>query len=94
MIAIYNWIGSKGEDLKSLMKNADDQEVDSGNYESLFIGEVALSEDIQAQLYHYLSSTVLVVGNSERSRLSVAVSTDDIKMIKEGLAKKLGATLI
>ncbi len=91
MIGIHNYISANGEDLKDAMRKADDL---MGKGELIYLGEVQYQEGLSGDLYHYLSSTVIVIGTKEHSRLTVIAPEEDKAKMKEGLEKKLGINFL
>ncbi|MCX6747282.1 MAG: hypothetical protein NTU63_04085 [Candidatus Pacearchaeota archaeon] len=92
MITIESYVGSKDENLKDLMIEVDKPSVNNQNI--LYIGQVKLLGDLETDLYHYLSSTVMVVKDKEKSRMSVIASREEQKWIKQNLERGLGIKLI
>ena len=92
MITIESYVGPKDENLKDLM--AKKFQPLSCNQYSLYVGQIKSDNDSQAELYHYLSSTIIVVKDKEKSKMSVIASREEQKWIKQNLERGLGITLV
>ncbi len=92
MIEVRSYVGRNNEDLKDLMIKLDMASI-SPNERGLYIGQVELYQDKKAELYHYMSATIIVVGEKDKSRISVFASHESQENIKKGLESKLGIRL-
>ena len=90
MIDIVSYVGLKDENLKDLMIEACKPSVN--NQDSLYIGQSRLL-DSETDIYHYLSSTIMVVKDKEKSIMNVIASREEQKWIKQNLERRLGITL-